>query len=133
MLRLMLNDELWFKLSEIMLQHGIYDKPNLRMIVEAMLYRMRVGCPWRDLPADFGCWNSIYQQFNRWSSKNKLGSVTGIRSLVFIPHYCLIFWGHFSKRWPIASEKPLCHSLLCQLPQSGKRMLPKDLQEVPAV
>jgi len=42
------------------------------MIVEAMLYRMRVGCPWRDLPADFGCWNSIYQQFNRWSSKNKL-------------------------------------------------------------
>jgi len=72
MLRLMLNDELWFKLREIMLQHGIYDKPNLRMIVEAMLYRMRVGCPWRDLPEDFGCWNSIYQQFNRWSSKNKL-------------------------------------------------------------
>lgn len=55
-----------------MLQHRIYNKPNLRMIVEAMLYRMRVGCPWRDLPADFGCWNTIYQQFNRWSSKNKL-------------------------------------------------------------
>ena len=72
MLRLMLNDELWFKLREIMLQHGIYDKPNLRMIIEAMLYRMRVGCPWRDLPSDFGCWNSIYQQFNRWSFKNKL-------------------------------------------------------------
>ena len=70
--RLMLNDELWSKLREIMLQHRIYDKSNLRMIVEAMLYRMRVGCPWRDLPADFGCWNSIYQQFNRWSSKNKL-------------------------------------------------------------
>jgi len=68
----MLNDELWSKLREIMLQHRIYDKSNLRMIVEAMLYRMRVGCPWRDLPADFGCWNSIYQQFNRWSSKNKL-------------------------------------------------------------
>jgi putative endonuclease len=42
------------------------------MIVAAMRYRMRVGCPWRDLPADFGCWNSIYQQFNRWSSKNKV-------------------------------------------------------------
>ncbi len=55
-----------------MLQHNIYDKPNLRMCVEGMLYRMRVGCPWRDLPAAFGRWNSIYQQFNRWSSKNKL-------------------------------------------------------------
>lgn len=70
--RLMLNDELWSKLREIMLQHKIYDKPNLRKMVEAMLYRMRVGCPWRDLPVEFGCWNSIYKQFNRWSSKNKL-------------------------------------------------------------
>src|SRR6478736_8204823 len=70
--RLMLSDELWSKLRDIMLQHNIYDKPNLRMMVEAMFYRMRIGCPWRDLPADFGCWNSIYQQFNRWSSKNKL-------------------------------------------------------------
>jgi len=75
MLRLMLNDEFWSKLKEIMLQHGIYDKPNLRMVVEAMLYRMRVGCPWRDLPAEFGCWNSIYQKFNRWSSKGKLMSI----------------------------------------------------------
>jgi transposase len=55
-----------------MRQHGIYDKPNLRKIVEGILYRMRVGCPWRDLPSIFGFWNSVYQQFNRWSSKNKL-------------------------------------------------------------
>ena len=55
-----------------MRQHGIYDKPNLREMVEGMLYRMRVGCHWRDLPSKFGFWNSIYQQFNRWSSKNKL-------------------------------------------------------------
>ena len=31
MLRLMLNDEQWFKLRAIMLQHGIYDKPDPRM------------------------------------------------------------------------------------------------------
>ena len=49
MARLMLSDEQWSKLKEIMLQHQIYNKPNLRMIVEAMLYRMRVGCPWRNL------------------------------------------------------------------------------------
>jgi transposase len=72
MARLMLNDELWSKLRTIMLQHEIYDKPNLRLMLEAMLYRMRVGCPWRDLPAEFGSWNSIYQKFNRWSYKDKL-------------------------------------------------------------
>ena len=47
MARLMLSDERWSKLQEIMLQHGIYDKPNLRMMVEAILYRMRVGGTWR--------------------------------------------------------------------------------------
>lgn len=72
MTRFMLTDELWSKLRVIMLQYRIYDKPNLRMIVEGMLYRMRVGCPWRDLPSIFGFWNSVYQQFNRWSLKNKL-------------------------------------------------------------
>lgn len=72
MARLMLTDELWSKLKTIMLQHGIYDKPRLRIMVEGVLYRMRVGCPWRDLPPVFGCWNSIYKKFNRWSSKNKI-------------------------------------------------------------
>ncbi|HGC5724997.1 TPA: IS5 family transposase [Legionella pneumophila] len=72
MARLMLNDELWSKLRAIMRQHGIYDKPKLRRMVEGMLYRLRVGCPWRDLPAYFGSWNSIYQKFNRWSAKDKL-------------------------------------------------------------
>lgn len=70
--RLMLNDERWSKLRTIMREHGIYDKPNLRMMVEGMLYRMRAGCPWRDLPPEFGLWNSIYQKFNRWSTNNKL-------------------------------------------------------------
>ena len=44
--RLMLSDELWSKLRIIMREHGIYDKPNLRMMVEGMLYRMRTGLPW---------------------------------------------------------------------------------------
>ena len=48
-----------------MRQHGIDDKRGLRKIVEGILYRMRVGCPWRDLPSTFGLWNSVYQQFNR--------------------------------------------------------------------
>ena len=72
MARQMLTDELWSKLREILRQHRIYDKPFLRDMIEGMLYRMRVGCPWRDLPKEFGCWNTIFQKFNRWSSQNKL-------------------------------------------------------------
>lgn len=70
--RRMLTDELWSKLQGILRQHRIYNKPFLRDMVEGMLYRMRVGCPWRDLPKEFGCWNTMYQKFNRWSANNKL-------------------------------------------------------------
>ena len=45
MARTMLTDEQWQKLSDILRQINIYNKPNLRRTVEAMLYRIRVGCP----------------------------------------------------------------------------------------
>ena len=49
-----------------MREYGIYDKPDLRMMVEGMLYRKRAGCPWRDLPPEFGLWNSVFQKFTRY-------------------------------------------------------------------
>ena len=38
-----------------------------RLFVEAVLLIARTGSPWRDLPPDFGLWNSVYQRFSRWS------------------------------------------------------------------
>lgn len=73
--RLLLKDEEWSKLRLIMLEQGIYDKANLRTTVEGILYKLRVGCPWRDLPHSFGYWNSIYKRFNDWSSKGKLWAI----------------------------------------------------------
>jgi transposase len=67
----MLSDELWSKLEKILNRHAIYNKPDLRMTVEGMFYRMRIGCPWRDLPKVFGRWNSVYKRFNAWSAARK--------------------------------------------------------------
>jgi transposase len=44
----------------------------LRNFVEAILFRIRTGCPWRDLPQEFGNSNSIFQKYNRWSNNHKL-------------------------------------------------------------
>ena len=33
---------------------------------------MRTGVPWRDLPEDFGPWNSVFRRFGRWSRKGVL-------------------------------------------------------------
>jgi transposase len=45
--RTMLNDQHWSKLETILRNFDIYLKRNLRNFIEAILYRIRTGCPWR--------------------------------------------------------------------------------------
>ncbi len=40
-----------------------------RLFVEAVLWIVRTGAPWRDLPVRFGYWNSAFRRFRRWSRK----------------------------------------------------------------
>jgi transposase len=35
-------------------------------MVEAMVYVLRTGCPWRDLPDIYGPWSSVYTRWRRW-------------------------------------------------------------------
>ena len=35
----------------------------------AILYVLRVGCPWRDLPTCYGKWHTIFTRFNRGNEK----------------------------------------------------------------
>jgi transposase len=35
----------------------------------AILYIMRTGCPWRDLPDEYGYWHVIYDRFSRGSKR----------------------------------------------------------------
>ncbi len=53
--RTMLTDEYWEKLSQLMLYSDrIYNNAEHRSTLEGIIYRMRVGCPWRDVPESFG-------------------------------------------------------------------------------
>jgi transposase len=38
-----------------------------RRTLDGIFWIARTGAPWRDLPAELGEWNSVYQQFRRWS------------------------------------------------------------------
>ena len=37
--------------------------------MEGVLWIVRTGSPWRDLPEAFGDWNSVFRRFSRWSIK----------------------------------------------------------------
>ena len=39
---------------------------NNRRFVEAVLWIVRTGSPWRDLPEEFGKWNTVFKRFRDW-------------------------------------------------------------------
>jgi len=44
-------------------------------MVEAMIYILRTGCPWRDLPIHFGPWSSVYTRWYRWAHSGLWASI----------------------------------------------------------
>jgi transposase len=71
--RLLLTDETWAEIAPILatLKSRAGSPPVLsdRMFLEAVLYLARTGTPWRDLPADFGHWDAVYNRFRRWERR----------------------------------------------------------------
>lgn len=64
--RTMLTDQHWSKPKAILVNFGICLKHNLRLFIEAILYRIRTGCVWWNLLEIFGKPNSILKKFNHW-------------------------------------------------------------------
>lgn len=70
-MRYMLTDELWTVMGPLVRQSkthkgGQPPKVDDRLFFEALLYLARTGVPWRDLPAEFGAWDAVYNRFRRW-------------------------------------------------------------------
>jgi putative transposase len=70
-MRYMLTDDLWAALKPLVDKAKWYkggQPPTLsdRQFFEALLYLARTGIPWRDLPAEFGRWDAVYNRFRRW-------------------------------------------------------------------
>ena len=68
--RFVVGDAAWEKVAPLLpgqaCDPGATARGN-RLFLEAVLWRVRTGAPWRDLPGGFGKWNSVFQRFRRWA------------------------------------------------------------------
>jgi len=73
----MLTNAMWDILKPHIRPPGLHRcgaKPETsdRLFLEALLHIARAGCPWRDLPAEFGAWDAVYNRFRRWIRSGRL-------------------------------------------------------------
>ena len=72
MIRTLLSDDQWERIAPLIPgkpgDPGRHGADN-RGFVEATLWIARTGSPWRDLPSEFGNWNTAFQRFRRWATK----------------------------------------------------------------
>jgi transposase len=68
-----LKDVQWAKLEPLLKPHrgrrhagGRPRKYELRRVVDALLYVVKTGCQWRQMPVNFPPWQSVHQQFRAW-------------------------------------------------------------------
>jgi transposase len=84
MARLLLNDEQW-ELIEPLLGSGrstsARGRPpaDRRKVLNGILWILRTGAPWRDMPQEFGAWQTAWRLFDQWNRDGTLDRL--VRSL----------------------------------------------------
>ena len=65
-----LSDEVWARIEPLLppLQ-GRMGRPmrDHRVLVEGAIWRFRTGSPWRDLPSEFGPWQTVWKRHARFA------------------------------------------------------------------
>lgn len=66
-----MSDQQWAKLQPHFPQPNMLGRPvkPRRLMVEGILWTLRTGAPWRDLPERFGSWSTVYSRFRKWRNE----------------------------------------------------------------
>ena len=64
-----LTDEQWLILAALLPGRSRTGRPRrwtLRQLINGIRFRIRTGCPWRDVPERYGTWQCVYGLFRAW-------------------------------------------------------------------
>ena len=66
-----LNDKQWERLEPLLPARKRTGRPpkDHRQIINGILWVLRTGAPWRDLPERYGPWQTVYSRFYRWQQQ----------------------------------------------------------------
>jgi transposase len=65
-----LSDEMWSRIEPVLPPvQGAMGRPmrEHRLLVEGAIFRYRTGVAWRDLPSEFGPWQTVWKRHHRFS------------------------------------------------------------------
>ncbi|MET9369881.1 IS5 family transposase [Streptomyces griseoflavus] len=65
-----LRDAAWGRIEPLLPKADGRGRPwrDHRQVVNGVLWRLRTGAPWRDLPERYGPWQTVYERFARWEA-----------------------------------------------------------------
>jgi len=66
----LISDELWELVAPLMpSREGLRGRPlaDPRLVLEGIAWRFRTGSAWRDLPEEFGPWQTVWKRHHRFS------------------------------------------------------------------
>ena len=77
MVRLLLTDDEWDLIKDVFPKPAATGRPprDPRTIIDAILWILRAGSPWRDLPEEFGPWQTVWRLFDKWNSNGTLDTI----------------------------------------------------------
>lgn len=77
MARLLLADDEWELLADVFPEPASTGRPRRdpREVLDAILYVLRTGAPWRDLPEEFVPWKTAWRMFDKWNADGTLAEI----------------------------------------------------------
>ncbi len=77
MLRHRLTDEQWDLISDVFPEPKRTGRPprDRRQVMDGILWILRTGSPWRDLPESLGPWQTVWDLFDKWNADGTLQAI----------------------------------------------------------
>jgi transposase len=72
-----LKNEEWELIADIFPAPAKTGRPrrDARTVLDGILWILRTGSPWRDLPEEFGPWQTVWRMFDQWNADGTLAKI----------------------------------------------------------